>query len=79
MRAAGAQARTPESKQAYPARSAVERIVGWTATSRGRRIKVRYLGVEKSHAWLGIRCAAINLRALINSGLSRTDGAWALA
>jgi hypothetical protein len=79
LRAARARARTPEFKQAYPARSAVERIVGWTATSRGRRIKLRYLGLEKNHAWLRIRCAAINLRTLINSGLSRTDGAWALA
>ena len=79
LRAARAQARTPEFKQAYPTRSTVERIVGWTATSRGRRIKLRYLGVEKNHAWLRIRCAAINLRTLINSGLARTDGAWALA
>ena len=54
------------------------RIVGWTATSRGA-VKLRYLGVEKNHAWLRIRCAAINLRTLINSGLARTDGAWALA
>ena len=79
LRAARAQARTPEFKQAYPTRSTVERIVGWTATSRGRRIKLRYLGVEKNHAWLRIRCAAINLRTLINSGLARTDEAWALA
>ena len=79
LRAARAQARTPEFKQAYPTRSTIERIVGWTATSRGRRIKLRYLGVEKNHAWLRIRCAAINLRTLINSDLARTDGAWALA
>ena len=79
LRAARAQARTPKFKQAYPTRSTIERIVGWTATSPGRRIKLRYLGVEKNHAWLRIRCAAINLRTLINSGLARTDGAWALA
>ncbi|ASL14293.1 transposase, IS4 family protein (plasmid) [Mycobacterium intracellulare subsp. chimaera] len=79
LRAARAQARTPEFKQAYPTRSMVERIVAWTATSRGRRIKLRYLGVEKNHAWLRRRCAAINLRTLVNSGLTRTDGAWALA
>ena len=54
LRAARAQARTPEFKQAYPTRSTIERIVGWTATSPGRRIKLRYLGVEKNHAWLRI-------------------------
>ncbi|MDI3313316.1 MAG: transposase [Mycobacterium sp.] len=79
LRDARAQARTPEFKQAYPTRSTVERIVAWTATNRGRRIKLRYHGVEKNHAWLRLRCAAINLRTLINSGLTRTDGAWALA
>ena len=79
LRAARAQARTPEFQAAYPTRSAVERIVSWTATNRGRRIKLRYLGVDKNHAWLRLRCAAINLRTLINSGLTRTDGAWALA
>ncbi|ORV71405.1 hypothetical protein AWC07_04870, partial [Mycobacterium gastri] len=50
LRAARAQARTPEFKQAYPTRSTIERIVAWTATNRGRRIKLRYLGVEKNHA-----------------------------
>jgi len=79
LRAARAHARTPEFQQAYPTRSVVERIVAWTATNRGRRIKLRYLGVDKNHAWLRNRCAAINLRTLINSGLTRTDGAWALA
>jgi hypothetical protein len=79
LRAARAQARTPEFKQAYPTRSMVERVIAWTATSRGRRIKLRYLGVDKNHAWLRTRCAAINLRTLINNGLTRTDGAWALA
>lgn len=79
LRAARAQARTPEFKQDYPTRSMVERIIAWTATSRGRRIKLRYLGVDKNHAWLRTRCAAINLRTLVNAGLTRRDGAWALA
>ena len=79
LRDARAQARTPEFKQAYPTRSTVERIVAWTATNRGRRIKLRYIGVDKNHTWLRLRCAAINLRTLINSGLTRTDEAWALA
>jgi Transposase DDE domain/Transposase domain (DUF772) len=79
LRKARAQARTPEFRQAYPTRSMVERIIAWTATSRGRRVKLRYLGVEKNHAWLRNRCAAINLRTLVNKGLTRTNGAWALA
>ena len=64
----------PEFQAAYPTRSTVERIVACTATNRGRRITLRYLGVDKNHAWLRLRCAAINLRTLINSGLTRTDG-----
>ena len=79
LRVARAQARTPEFKQAYPTRSTVERIVAWTATHRGRRVKLRYLGIDKNHAWLRNRCAAINLRTLVNNGLKRTNGSWALA
>ncbi len=79
LRAARAQARTPEFKQAYPTRSMVERVIAWTATNRGRRITLRYLGIDKNHAWLRTRCAAINLRTLVNGGLTRRDEAWALA
>jgi hypothetical protein len=78
LRAARAQARTPQFKQAYPTRSNVERIIAWTATQNGRRIKLRYLGVAKNHAWLRTRSAAINLRTLIKHGLTHRDGAWAL-
>jgi hypothetical protein len=79
LRAARAQARTPEFTQAYPTRSTVERIIAWTATQNGRRIKLRYIGVTKNDAWLRTRCAAINLRTLITRGLTRRTGAWALA
>jgi hypothetical protein len=79
LRAARAQARTPEFKQDYPTRSSVERIIAWVATQRGRRVRLRYLGVVKNHAWLRNRAAAINLRTLLNAGLTRHDGAWALA
>ena len=57
----------------------MERIIAWVATQRGRRITLRYLGVAKNHAWLRNRAAAINLRTLVNAGLTRRDGAWALA
>jgi Transposase DDE domain len=79
LRAARAQARTPQFKQAYPTRSTVERIIAWTATHHGRRIKLRYLGVTKNHAWLRTRAAAINLRTLINHGLTHQHGTWVLA
>jgi hypothetical protein len=79
LRAARAQARTPEFKRAYPTRSTVERIIAWTATQHGRRVKLRYLGVTKNHAWLRTRCAAINLRTLLKHGLTHRGGAWALA
>jgi Transposase DDE domain/Transposase domain (DUF772) len=79
LRAARAQARTPEFKQAYPTRSAIERIIAWTATQNGRRVKLRYLGTSKNDAWLHTRCAALNLRNLVTRGLTHRDGAWALA
>ena len=49
------------------------------ATCRGRRLKLRYRGVTKNHAWLKRRTAALNLRNLLSKGLTRRGGAWALA
>jgi hypothetical protein len=79
LHAARAQARAPEFKQAYPTRSAIERIIAWTATQNGRRIRLRYIGAVKNDAWLRTRCVAINLRTLLRHGLTRRDGAWVLA
>ncbi len=79
LRAARAQARTAQFKQAYPTRSVIERIIAWTATQNGRRIRLRYIGASKNDAWLHTRCAAINLRTLLKAGLARRDGAWVLA
>jgi hypothetical protein len=79
MRAARAQARTPEFKQAYPTRAVIERIISWTAVQNGRRVKLRYIGDRKNNAWLHGRCAAINLRTLVNAGLTCRSGAWAIA
>ena len=78
LRAARAQARTDDFKKAYPTRSAIERIISWTATQNGRRIRLRYIGAARNDAWLHTRCAAINLRTLLRHGLTRRDGAWAL-
>ena len=79
LRAARAQARTEQFKQAYPTRSAIERIIAWTATQNGRRVRLRYIGTAKNNAWLHTRCAAINLRTLLRHGLTRRDAAWVLA
>ena len=57
----------------------VERAVAQVATFRGRRLKLRYRGVTKNHAWLKRRTAAVNLRNLIGKGLTRRGGAWVLA
>ncbi|MGH3124198.1 MAG: transposase [Streptosporangiaceae bacterium] len=57
----------------------VERAIAQVATFRGRRLKLRYRGVTKNHAWLKRRTAAVNLRNLIGKGLTRRGGAWVLA
>ena len=57
----------------------VERTVAQVATFRGLRLKLRYRGVAKNHAWLKRRTAALNLRNLLGKGLTRRDGAWVLA
>lgn len=57
----------------------VERTVAQVATFRGRRLKLRYRGVARNHAWLKRRTAALNLRNLLGKGLTRRDGAWILA
>ncbi len=79
LRAARAQARTPEFRQACPTRSMIERVIAWTATQNGRRIGLRYIGTVKNDAWLHARCGAINLRTLVKAGLTRDGGAWVLA
>src|SRR6266478_5800132 len=57
----------------------VERAVAQVATWRGRRLKLRYRGETRNNAWLKRRTAALNLRNLLGKGLTRRDGAWALA
>jgi hypothetical protein len=57
----------------------IERTVAQVATQSGWRIKLRYRGTTKNHAWLKRRTAALNLRNLTGRGLSRRAGTWALA
>ena|SRR5215207_4895208 len=57
----------------------VERAVAQVATTRGRRLKLRYRGTAKNNAWLKRRTATLNLRNLIGRGLARHNGVWVLA
>ncbi|MGO9190760.1 MAG: transposase [Streptosporangiaceae bacterium] len=81
LRAARADwAADPGLREDYMAqRPNVERAVAQVATCRGRRVKLRYRGTAKNHAWLKRRTAALNLRNLLGKGLTRRDGAWVLA
>lgn len=58
-------------------RPMVERSIAWLVAGGNRRL--RYRGVEKNNAWLHNRTAALNLRKLLNLGLIRNEGTWALA
>lgn len=57
----------------------VERVISQIASRGGRRLKLRYRGTTKNHAWLSRRTAGLNLRNLIARGLTHTAGVWVLA
>jgi transposase len=59
-------------------RPPAERAIAWLV-ARGNR-RVPYRGITKNDTWLSHRAAALNLRRLINLGLTRTsEGTLALA
>jgi Transposase DDE domain/Transposase domain (DUF772) len=58
-------------------RPMVERSIAWLVAGGNRTL--RYRGVKKNNAWLHNRTAALNLRKLLNLGLIRKQGTWALA
>lgn len=58
-------------------RPMVERSVAWLVANGHRR--VRYRGTGRNRMWLDHRVAAINLRQLIQRGLTSANGAWAIA
>lgn len=71
-------ARTDEFDAVYRnQRPMVERTMAWLV--RGGNRKVRYRGIERNRLWLAHRAAAINLRRLVNLGLTRAGGGWAVA
>ena len=57
-------------------RPMVERSIAWIV-ARGHR-RVRFRGVERNQHALTLRVAAINLRRLLNLGLTRDPTGWAL-
>jgi hypothetical protein len=58
-------------------RPMVERSIAWLIGPKGRCRKLRYHGVTANDSWLHTRMAALNLRRLINLGLTHHTG-WAL-
>jgi hypothetical protein len=60
-------------------RPMVERSIAWLIGPKGRCRKLRYRGVAANDFWLHTRMAALNLRRLLNLGLQRRPGTWALA
>jgi Transposase DDE domain len=59
-------------------RPPVERAIAWLVAHGNRRVP--YRGIAKNNTWLHNRAAALNLRQLVNLGLTRTsDGTWVLA
>jgi hypothetical protein len=77
QRAHRARAADPAFQATYRRhRPMVERSLAWL--TRGNR-RVPYRGVAKNDAWLNLRVAAINLRRLLNLGLTGTYGNCALS
>ena len=58
-------------------RPMVERSLAWLVSNGNRR--VRYRGVNRNHLGLTVRVAAINLRRLINLGLTHDGTTWAIS
>ncbi|WP_431901261.1 IS1182 family transposase [Nonomuraea sp. bgisy101] len=59
-------------------RPMVERSIAWLIGPQGRYRKLRYRGVTTNDLWLHLRLAGLNLRRLLNLGLTRADGTWIL-
>ncbi|WP_203880396.1 transposase, partial [Planobispora takensis] len=57
-------------------RPMVERAVAWLVARGNRRL--RYRGTAANDRWLHHRAAALNLRRLVNLGLTRISGTWTL-
>ena len=73
-----ARAQHPDFQALYRQhRPMVERSLAWLVTGGNRRLRFR--GTQLNDLWLHHRVAGLNLRRLLNLGLTRTAGAWAMA
>ncbi len=59
-------------------RPMVERSIAWLVGTRQRCRRVPYRGVTANDWWLHTRAAALNLRRLLNLGLTADNGTWTL-
>jgi IS5 family transposase len=76
LAAARAHARTDEFQQPYRQhRPMVERSIAWLVRQGGR--KVRYRGIARNRIGFAHRCAAVNLRRLVNIGIDWDNG-WTI-
>jgi hypothetical protein len=67
----------PDWQAAYRRwRPPVERAVAWLVAHGNRRL--RYRGTIANNTWIHTRAAALNLRTLLNLGLTRANGHWNL-
>jgi len=57
-------------------RPMVERSIAWLVAKGNRKVSFR--GIERNQIWLAHRCASINLRRLVNLGLTVDTDGWAL-
>ncbi|RJO78962.1 IS1182 family transposase [Nocardia panacis] len=60
-------------------RPMVERSIAWLIGPKGRCRKLRYRGVAANNQWLHTRMVGLNLRRVLNLGLTRTTRTWAIA
>nr|WP_069167994.1 IS1182 family transposase [Nocardia altamirensis] len=60
-------------------RPMVERSIAWLIGPKSRCRKLRYRGVTTNNHWLHTRMAALNLRRLLNLGLTHNNSGWAIA
>jgi IS5 family transposase len=78
QRAHRQRARNPEFQTTYRQhRPMVERSIAWLVAGGNRRLRFR--GTTLNDLWLHHRVAGLNLRRLLALGLTRTEGAWAIA
>jgi hypothetical protein len=59
-------------------RPMVERSIAWLIGPKGRCRKLRYRGTAANTWWLNTRIAGLNLRRLLNLGLTRQPTGWTL-